>query len=99
MLAPVVALATLTLTACVSDAVVVEPVAFAPVAARLKEIPDVPKCDPPAGQVKSSPEEVLAYGKCWRAAYNALFSKHKGLVKAVLYRERAAAKAVKLAKS
>ena len=77
--------------------VAVEPVALRPVAAKLLSVPDVPACDPRSNMVQ--PEELLAYGKCWRAAYDALFVKHKGLINAVRIRERSAAKAVKLAKS
>lgn len=91
-------LAGLMLSGCAND-VVVDPVAFNPIAARLKEMPSVPLCDPLPAKRKAPPEEVLAYGKCWRSAYDALFTKHKGLVNAVIVRERAAAKAVKLAKS
>lgn len=86
------------LAACTKDAVVVQPIALAPVASRLKAIPSVPKCDLPI-RADYDPREVAAYAACWRSAYDALFVKHKGLINAVLQRERTTANAVALAKS
>lgn len=98
MLAGMVALAAFPLGGCSKDNVVVEPVALRPVSAHLLAPPDVPNCTPQP-RADYSPDEVLAYAKCWRAAYDALFAKHKGLAKAVAFRQQQAAKAAQAAKS
>lgn len=92
------ALAASALTGCVKDAVVVTPIAPRPVASTLLVVPEVPRCALHEAR-DYAPEEVKAYAQCWRAAYDALFVRHKGLIKAVMVRERAAAKAVAAAKS
>jgi len=78
--------------------VVVEPIAVRPVASRLLEPPEPPKCDLPA-RPDYAPGEVIAYAECWRAAYDSLFKKHKGLAYAVIVRQNATAKAARAAKA
>lgn len=96
MLPTMAALAAFQLGGCASDNVVVAPITLKPIASRHLQAPDVPKCEPPP-RADYSTDEVIAYAKCWRAAYDALFEKHKGLVQAVMLRERVTAKAVKTA--
>ena len=82
------ALAAFQLGGCASNTVVAEVVAPRPIPARLIEAPDVPKCELPSGRADYSPQEVIAYGECWRAAYDGIFERYKGLAKAVAARQR-----------
>lgn len=84
------------LTGCAKE-VVVEPIAPRKVAGALMAYPSVPRCALPA-RADYAPGEIVAYAACWQAAYDALFVKHKGLIRAVAQRERTAAKAIKAAK-
>ena len=59
--------------------------------------PDVPRCNLPERE-NYHVREIVAYADCWQSAYNALFHRHKGLIRAVTVRERVTAKAVKAAK-
>lgn len=84
------------LTACTKEPVAV-PVAIKPVSPALMRAPGLPRCDLPR-RADYDPREVIAYAKCWEAAYHALASRHIGLQRAVAVRERAAARAVATAK-
>ena len=83
---------------CANDNVVVTPVAIAPVSRALLELPEPPRCVLPA-RAGYQTAEVMAYATCWQTAYDGLFHRHKGLIKAVIVRQTATAKAVAAAKS
>lgn len=83
---------------CTTNNVAVEPVALKPVSPQLMRVPAVPKCElRPAPDY--APQEVISYAECWRAAYDQLFAKHKGLIQAVSARQKTAQQAAKAAKS
>lgn len=84
------------LAGCASNNVSVEPVAVKPVSTKLMRVPDAPKCElRPAPDY--APQEVISYAECWRAAYDQLFAKHKGLIQAVSVRQKTAQRAAKAA--
>ena len=83
---------------CATNNVAVEPLAVKPVSPKLMRAPDVPKCELRAAK-DYAPQEVISYAECWRAAYDQLFAKHKGLVQAVSARQKTAQRAAKAAKS
>lgn len=89
--------AALTLTACASNNVVVEPIKLRPVDARLMKSPGIPRCILPE-RADYAPAEIIVYAKCWEAAYHAIAARHIGLQRAVRAREQIAAKAVKASK-
>lgn len=70
----------------------VEPIALPPVDSRLKS-PFVARCVLP-DRPDHDPREVMAYAKCWEAAYHTAAARHHGLARAVEVRERATARAV-----
>lgn len=86
------ALLLLPLAGCASDNVVVQPVALPPVAPELMRAPGMPRCALGTGDVY--PAEIVAYAKCWQAAYHAAAGRLTGLQSAVAVREKATAKAV-----
>lgn len=90
-------LLTASLTGCASNNVVVEPVALPPVDKALMRTPSVPRCSLPKRDDYDA-REVLAYAKCYEAAYHAITGRLIGLQRAVAVREAATAKAVAAAK-
>lgn len=68
--------------------------ALPPVAPELMRYPAPPRCTLPE-RPEYDAREVLAYAKCYQAAYHALAQRLSGLQKAVAVREATAAKAVK----
>lgn len=81
---------------CAKDNVVVEPVALPKVDDKLKA-GVVARCSLPA-RPDHDPREVMAFARCWEAAYHAAAARHIGLVKAVEVRETATEKALRAAK-
>lgn len=75
------------LAACATDRVVVEPAALPPVAPQLLQSV-LARCALPA-RPDHDPREVMAYARCWEAAYHAAAARHIGLGRAVEVRERA----------
>lgn len=84
------------LTGCGNN-VVVQPVAIKPVPASLMKAPSAPKCALP-DRADYSPDEVVAYADCWKAAHEAIYARHLGLQRAVRVREAATKKAIKASK-
>lgn len=86
-------LLTASLTGCASNNVVVEPVALPAVDKRLMAAPGIPRCSLPRRD-DYDVQEVLAYARCYEAAYHALARRMIGLQRAVAVREAATATAV-----
>lgn len=81
-------------SACATDNVVVEPVAFQPVPKELMQPVKQPSCDLDLDAPDYSTAEIKASNLCWQAAYETAKGRHDGLRRAVARREAATAKAV-----
>ena len=84
----------LTLSACASDNVVVQPVGLAPIAPGLMAPMKPPACDLP-DRPGYTGFELARRGDCWSAAYGAAVGRLHGLQRAVKAREKALAGIVK----
>lgn len=85
------------LSACAQNNVVTEVAVLPNVPTKLMAAPGIPRCVLPDRQEYDA-IEVLAYAKCYEAAYHALSRRLIGLQRAVSVREASAAKAVKASK-
>lgn len=84
--------------ACAKEQVVVDPVAFSKVPARLKQLPPKPKCDLRHDVEDYSTEEIKAVLACREAEIVALRNRHASLRRAVEKREAAVDAALEAAK-
>lgn len=75
----------------------VQAVALPPISPALMRAPGVPQCGLPA-RPDYQPAEVMAYAKCWEAAYHRAAGGLIGLQKAVAVREKATETALNVAK-
>ncbi|CAA2142731.1 hypothetical protein [Hyphomicrobium sp. ghe19] len=92
------------LTACASNNVVVQPVAFKDVKPELMEKPALTACPKPvkrpspSGELRYAVGEWQAYGDCKAAQVDDLYARLTGLQRAVGVRQLAAKKAVAASK-
>lgn len=86
--APMVALAFLA-SACATDNVVVEPVAFQKVPKTLMQPVRQPSCELDGRASDYSTEEIKASLDCWTKAFDAAKARHDGLRQSIAKREAA----------
>lgn len=82
-------------SACATDNVVVEPVAFQKVPRTLMQPVRRPSCELDGKASDYSTEEIKASLDCWTKAFDAAKARHASLSRAVAKREAAVDKAVK----